>query len=692
MNAQTIASVEAPAIGTPAHRPGAQEVAYVVDVQPNEADTFTIGAGMARNRFSITLASPSGSLSEGLSEHIAAPMIKRAQGYGWPPVGPSEAAQMLQDAREKQEADRDAALRQRVKDDAARDAASERLATLKPDWARAALVAVCEHDDCDSMADYFNVTTSRRIVIGWSKHTRDLFPEMRKAAASFAETAALATAGSDAEHREKYAMGAGYYLKQGNRYSSGWKVEKLTIGNLGSFGPPIEFADHIANPQQGNEIATNPAEGMKEGAGRFTLSQHTHTKKHFQMWIASLSDRVDRAEFNRLRDAAKPLGGWYSRPWAGTPGGFAFKDEAKAREFIAAEGGSPDGSPSPEQGNENTGSRAEGMASAKGAQRAPGTTAAKLRTLAEGMEKGIADCFADRLTNTPKRMRQAQEKRNEGAVLQRAQAIGRALADAHETDAVPPALASVSTKKALLELAAEATDYSGGCYDAGIQQGRPYDWAAVGKPEKAEAAAAAWALIARGNDDAPREDETLARKIEALQFADIPGYFPTPAALVSRMIEAADLPDGARVLEPSAGSGAIADALRDAGHSVLCVEIWGTLADILERKGHRVIAGGFLDPETFGSSDKDFDAVLMNPPFENGKDCDHVRFAYDLLRPGGVLVAIMGAGVTFRQNGKHAECRAFIEERGGEMVELPAGTFKESGTGVSSVMVTLHKS
>jgi hypothetical protein len=28
------------------------------------------------------------------------------------------------------------------------------------------------------------------------------------------------------EHREKYSMGAGYYLKASGRYSSGWKVVK----------------------------------------------------------------------------------------------------------------------------------------------------------------------------------------------------------------------------------------------------------------------------------------------------------------------------------------------------------------------------------------------------------------------------------------------------------------------------------
>ena len=35
----------------------------------------------------------------------------------------------------------------------------------------------------------------------------------------------------------------------------------------------------------------------------------------------------------------------------------------------------------------------------------------------------------------------------------------------------------------------------------------------------------------------------------------------------------------------------------------------------------------------------------MNPPFENGRDIDHVTHALSLLKPGGRLVAIMSEGV-----------------------------------------------
>jgi len=101
-----------------------------------------------------------------------------------------------------------------------------------PAWAKAPMLAEYEIDKCDGMTDYYATATTRRVFLGWSSHTRDLFPEMRKAALKFAETASLATAPKSAEHKEKYSMGAGYYLKAEGTYSTGWSVSKGYTGML----------------------------------------------------------------------------------------------------------------------------------------------------------------------------------------------------------------------------------------------------------------------------------------------------------------------------------------------------------------------------------------------------------------------------------------------------------------------------
>jgi len=100
------------------------------------------------------------------------------------------------------------------------------------------IVAEHEENESDLQSDYHGSRTTETVYLSWSKHGRDLFPEMRKAAAKFEHTQHMAEAPQkpeDApeywtapdEHREKYSMGAGYYLGR-SRYS-GWNVSKTNI-------------------------------------------------------------------------------------------------------------------------------------------------------------------------------------------------------------------------------------------------------------------------------------------------------------------------------------------------------------------------------------------------------------------------------------------------------------------------------
>ena len=84
------------------------------------------------------------------------------------------------------------------------------------------------------------------------------------------------------------------------------------------------------------------------------------------------------------------------------------------------------------------------------------------------------------------------------------------------------------------------------------------------------------------------------------------------------------------VLEPSAGHGMLAEAARAAGAKVDAVELAVDLREILQAKGFGLV-GRFMDTTPAQS----YDAVVMNPPFSNDMDIDHVRHAYDHLKPGG---------------------------------------------------------
>lgn len=96
-----------------------------------------------------------------------------------------------------------------------------------PQDTQAIIVARLKQDDSDSQTDYFASSVQRTIILGFSKHKRDLFSEMRKYANNFEGTAYLAEYNADYEHREKYSMGNGYYL--GKSSYSGWIIEKVKI-------------------------------------------------------------------------------------------------------------------------------------------------------------------------------------------------------------------------------------------------------------------------------------------------------------------------------------------------------------------------------------------------------------------------------------------------------------------------------
>lgn len=166
------------------------------------------------------------------------------------------------------------------------------------------------------------------------------------------------------------------------------------------------------------------------------------------------------------------------------------------------------------------------------------------------------------------------------------------------------------------------------------------------------------------------------------------GFFETPAAVGARAMDALNLRPGMSVLEPSAGKGALANLARAAGGVLTCVEIQPTNAAHLRRLGYTKVAERdflHLDPAVLGQ----FDRILMNPPFDRGRDVDHVTHAMRFLKPGGRLVAIMAAGVEYRSDRKTADFRKVVERFKGEIRDLPFGSFAESGTNVNTVIVSL---
>lgn len=202
------------------------------------------------------------------------------------------------------------------------------------------------------------------------------------------------------------------------------------------------------------------------------------------------------------------------------------------------------------------------------------------------------------------------------------------------------------------------------------------------------------ALMAYINGPSPKQikEKQLKEMENGLLGMKIPGFFPTPQTIAEKLVQLADIRAGNTVLEPSAGKGNIAEAIKRAHPKVklATIERHSTLAKMLEAKGFKVTFGDFLDHTGF------HDRIIMNPPFETGQDIDHVRHAYSLLKSGGILVSIMCTGPFYRNDKKSRDFRQWFEDHEGLSQELASGTFqgKESfnQTGVNSLIVTLEKS
>lgn len=311
--------------------------------------------------------------------------------------------------------------------------------------------------------------------------------------------------------------------------------------------------------------------------------------------------------------------------------------------------------------------------------------AEKFRAMAETLAGQIEKLRGNYLSNTPKRQREAMSRRVDANNLERVQRALLALADGNEAGTVPPELADLASRKDIEPLVTRFTEspsYYVVCESREWRQSTPQAVALRGYVD-------AWSDRFKEQDRERQRAERVRSLEEAVRFSDIPGFFPTPPGLVQAMIEEVEISPGCKVLEPSAGKGDLADAARAAGGVVSCIERNYNLCEILRAKGHTTVCADFMEIEP----GPQYGRVVMNPPFENRQDLEHVRRAFDWLCPGGRLVAIVSAGSFFGQQSKCVEFRAWLDEHDHEWQENDPDAFRAAfkRTGCRTVMLTINK-
>lgn len=180
----------------------------------------------------------------------------------------------------------------------------------------------------------------------------------------------------------------------------------------------------------------------------------------------------------------------------------------------------------------------------------------------------------------------------------------------------------------------------------------------------------------RGRFDNLRGDSNKPRAVAAFNL------FQTPEHIADQMVAMLDLWPDSVVLEPSAGLGRLYNALRKVhgGPVILAEQSPDCCRELYEMtredRETTLKQGDFLVMTCTA------DAVLMNPPFKQGRDIKHILHALEMLKPGGLLVSLCYNGK--RQNKK-------LQPIADSWEVLPTDSFKEAGTRAEVVLLTIRK-
>lgn len=201
-------------------------------------------------------------------------------------------------------------------------------------------------------------------------------------------------------------------------------------------------------------------------------------------------------------------------------------------------------------------------------------------------------------------------------------------------------------------------------------------------------------------------------------------FFQTPKELAEKLVELAEIKRGALVLEPSAGRGAIIEAIQEK-HSVAVEDVHIDYYELMpENVKHledtnpaNFIGYDFLSKQENPKPHKKYHNIVANPPFNKNQATTHIQQMYEHLHSGGILVSIADIGWMYATIGKGRSFRHWLDSAGiksdaewhqfcnightGEFERsngddiyieiLGAGEFKQSGTNVRTCIIKIKK-
>ena len=191
-------------------------------------------------------------------------------------------------------------------------------------------------------------------------------------------------------------------------------------------------------------------------------------------------------------------------------------------------------------------------------------------------------------------------------------------------------------------------------------------------------------------------DEVLGR----LQGGDLSDrkktfqFFATPVEIGEVMAgQLNDMTAAMRILEPSAGRGALITAIRNVYGNDICPDYCELMPE-----NRRELAENFGDCQDVGDDfltakglTGQYDRIVANPPFAKNQDIRHIRRMYDCLNATGRMVSLCSPHFQFASDKESVEFRQWLSEVGAVVDTLPKGAFHVSGTDIAAVRIVIYK-
>lgn len=184
---------------------------------------------------------------------------------------------------------------------------------------------------------------------------------------------------------------------------------------------------------------------------------------------------------------------------------------------------------------------------------------------------------------------------------------------------------------------------------------------------------------------------SILMKGERCNLAQDFQFFETPAEIADWLVSlVGEIGAGMRVLEPSAGRGAIVKAIHRVCPEVTvdCYELMPENREFLQTMQNVRVMGENFEEER---ATYQYDVIVANPPFSKNQDIQHLRRMYAWLKPYGVVAAITSTHWVLGQEKACIDFKEWLDRVDAHTYEIGEGQFASSGTKVNTMAIVITK-